>query len=181
MWKKVNGCGCENNSKPDNIIIRDSPKINNKIYDGIINLPYNNRICELKDKAICNYTDILSQLECGQLPDLEFLLEEISLIDIEEEELSLGRIELQYSEYLNYNPFSEKSTRYPYINKETGTWFVGELDTGVSATGTPGITPSINPDNGHWMIGDIDTGYNVTGNFVIESISKEAIDQLIND
>ena len=37
---------------------------------------------ELKQKAICEYQIIIQKLECGIQPDLEFLLEEISLIEI---------------------------------------------------------------------------------------------------
>ena len=36
----------------------------------------------LKKKVICEYNEILRQLECGIQPDIENLLEEISLIDI---------------------------------------------------------------------------------------------------
>ena len=42
----------------------------------------NNEIQELKDKVICEFLEIIKQLECGIQPNLEFLLEEISLIDI---------------------------------------------------------------------------------------------------
>ena len=39
----------------------------------------------LKDKVICEYKKIISDIERGQRPDIEFLLEEISAIDIEKE------------------------------------------------------------------------------------------------
>lgn len=39
----------------------------------------------LKDKIICNYKLIISELEQGRKPDLEFLLESISAVDIEKE------------------------------------------------------------------------------------------------
>jgi hypothetical protein len=39
----------------------------------------------LKDKIICEYKLIISKLEQGQKPDLEFLLEEISAVDLENE------------------------------------------------------------------------------------------------
>lgn len=45
-----------------------------------------NNLQELKEKVICEYFKIINQLECGTQPDLEFLLEEISLIDIQENE-----------------------------------------------------------------------------------------------
>lgn len=37
-------------------------------------------LCKLKQKIICEYWDIIHKLNCGILPDLEFLLQEISLI-----------------------------------------------------------------------------------------------------
>lgn len=48
-------------------------------YPNICNL------CELKEKIICDFQSIMSKLECGIQPDLEFLLEEISMIYIYEE------------------------------------------------------------------------------------------------
>ena len=39
----------------------------------------------LKDKIICEYKLIISKLEQGHKPDLEFLLEEISAFDLENE------------------------------------------------------------------------------------------------
>lgn len=39
----------------------------------------------LKDKIICEYKLIISKLEQGHKPDLEFLLEEISAVDLENE------------------------------------------------------------------------------------------------
>lgn len=37
---------------------------------------------ELKKKIICEYNKIIDQLECGKHPDLEEILEEMSLIEI---------------------------------------------------------------------------------------------------
>lgn len=39
----------------------------------------------LKEKIICEYKLIISELEQGHKPDLEFLLEEISAVDLENE------------------------------------------------------------------------------------------------
>ena len=50
----------------------------------------------LKDKVICEYLRIISDLERGQYSNLEILLEEISLIDIE---LDNKEFYIQY--YLN--------------------------------------------------------------------------------
>ncbi|MCK9310274.1 MAG: InlB B-repeat-containing protein [Candidatus Cloacimonetes bacterium] len=61
----------------------------------------------------------------------------------------------------------------PHIG-ENGNWWVGDIDTGISATGpqgesgsdgqdgTNGITPHIG-ENGNWWIGDIDTGIDANG------------------
>jgi len=52
----------------------------------------------LKDKIICEYKLIISELERGHKPDLEFLLEEISVVDLENE-LDNREFIIQY--YLN--------------------------------------------------------------------------------
>lgn len=52
----------------------------------------------LKDKIICEYKLIISELERGHKPDLEFLLEEISAVDLENE-LDNREFIIQY--YLN--------------------------------------------------------------------------------
>lgn len=46
--------------------------------------PMVNNLQELKNKIICEFLGIIDNLECGIRPDLEFLLEEISLVEIEE-------------------------------------------------------------------------------------------------
>ena len=56
----------------DPIISNVFPEDNNSYFN----------LDELKEKTICNYLHILDQLECGIQPDLEMLLEEISLINI---------------------------------------------------------------------------------------------------
>ena len=77
-------CGCiELDFRLKEYEIKDSPKSHPKVHLEIFN---NLDIQELKDKVICEYERIIHQLECGIQPDLEFLLEEISLIDIYENE-----------------------------------------------------------------------------------------------
>ena len=44
--------------------------------------PNINNLCELKNKIICDFYSIINKLECGIQPDLEFLLQEISLVYI---------------------------------------------------------------------------------------------------
>ena len=39
----------------------------------------------LKDKIICEYKQIITELERGHRPEVEFLLEEISAVDLENE------------------------------------------------------------------------------------------------
>jgi hypothetical protein len=53
-------------------------------YKGYLQelFPIVNNINELKNKIICEYLGIIDKLECGIQLDLEFLLEEISLVDI---------------------------------------------------------------------------------------------------
>lgn len=52
----------------------------------------------LKDKVICEYLSVLSSLERGLKPSLEFILEEISAIELEQE-LDNRECVIQY--YLN--------------------------------------------------------------------------------
>lgn len=52
----------------------------------------------LKDKIICEYKLIISKLEQGQIPSLDFLLEEISLVDLNYE-INNREFYIQY--YLN--------------------------------------------------------------------------------
>lgn len=52
----------------------------------------------LKDKVICEYRKIISRIEKGQYLDLEFLLEEISVIGLEDE---LDKREFIIQHYLN--------------------------------------------------------------------------------
>ena len=54
----------------------------------------------LKDKIICEYKLIISELESGRKPNLEFLLEEISAVDLENE-IDNREFVIQY--YLNNN------------------------------------------------------------------------------
>jgi hypothetical protein len=54
----------------------------------------------LKDKIICEYKLIISELEKGHRPDLKFLLEEISAVELENE-LDNREFIIQY--YLNNN------------------------------------------------------------------------------
>lgn len=59
----------------------------------------------LKDKVICEYKKIISDLENGLKPDIEFLLEEISTIDIEKE-IDNREFIVQY--YLNNQIINEE-------------------------------------------------------------------------
>ena len=80
MWK-INNCGC---NTPKIIPIEYSiPENYNINYYQIPEVKtYTSNIEELKDKIICEYLGIINNLECGIQPDLEFLLEEISLVEI---------------------------------------------------------------------------------------------------
>ena len=74
---------CRCNPKPEPIEFPISDSLKDKGIRGIPELfPINNNICELKQKIIQEYLQIIDNLECGIQNNLEFLLEEISLIDI---------------------------------------------------------------------------------------------------
>ena len=82
----MNRCGCSipdtSNFEfelPNNIFINDKNK-------GI-NIPLQEYtdIDKLKEKIKCEYLDIITQLENGNYPSLEFLLEEISAVELENE------------------------------------------------------------------------------------------------
>lgn len=78
----MNKCGC-NNPIPEKIEFEISNNFKfSKKSSIIINNNRFENIEELKNKVICEYLTILDKLECGIHSDLEFLLEEISLIDI---------------------------------------------------------------------------------------------------
>ena len=73
----------------DNILIPEK---------GIIPIIPETDIDLLKDKIICEYKQIITQLEKGYKPNLEFLLEEISVVDLENE---LDKREFIVQYYLN--------------------------------------------------------------------------------
>ena len=77
----MNRCGCNPIQEPFEFPIRDIDFGSNgaKIQELF---PIINNIDEFKDKIICEYIGIIDKLECGIQLDLEFLLEEISLVDI---------------------------------------------------------------------------------------------------
>lgn len=76
----MNNCRCNPVIEPE-IQIKDECFICFK--DNIQELfPLVNNINELKEKIICEYLGIIDKLECGIQLDLEFILEEISLVDI---------------------------------------------------------------------------------------------------
>ena len=78
----IRGCGCKSINNQFEFPILDD--INNVNLDLIIEeyYPNVNSLCELKNKVICEYKDIINKLNCGIQPDLEFLLQEISFIYI---------------------------------------------------------------------------------------------------
>ena len=51
----------------------------------------------------------------------------------------------------------------PHINETTGTWWIGEVDTGVKAGGKDGATPYISDATGTWWIGQLDTEIKAQG------------------
>lgn len=73
----ANKCGCNPTPEPFEFPIQNSTSLNIPFEDDEIDLE---GMCELKQKIICDFQNILKQLECGIQPDLEFLLEEISAV-----------------------------------------------------------------------------------------------------
>ena len=69
-------CNCIPNSEQFEFEI---PEEKNQISISF-NVQDNSNIDKLKRKIICEYLEIINKLKCGIQPDLEFLLEEISLI-----------------------------------------------------------------------------------------------------
>ncbi len=79
---QLNGCGCW---KPTPYDEYEIPKVVIPInkYPGLV-LPLSEKepcLGELKDKIINEYLKILDQLECGIQPNLDFLLDEISVVE----------------------------------------------------------------------------------------------------
>lgn len=68
-------CGCNPNPTQFEFQIQNT---NDLIIEPII--PNISNLGELKRKIICEYLGIINKLKCGIQPDLEFLLEEISLV-----------------------------------------------------------------------------------------------------
>lgn len=78
MWNLK--CGCNPISEPFEFELKD---IKPNYIKSDAELPNRTDYTQcLKEKIIQDYLNILNQLECGIKPDLEMLLEEISLIDM---------------------------------------------------------------------------------------------------
>lgn len=68
-------CNCIPNSEQFEFEIPEENQISISF-----NIQDNSNIDKLKRKIICEYLEIINKLKCGIQPNLEFLLEEISLI-----------------------------------------------------------------------------------------------------
>lgn len=79
-------CGCNPIPEPFEFKIKDRRSLNNSNISLIELFPQENNLQELKNKIIYEYLKVIDNLECGIHPDLEFLLEEISLVEIMENE-----------------------------------------------------------------------------------------------
>ena len=84
----MNNCGCNPIPQPFEFEIKDSNNLR-VLKSSPEFFPLINDLQELKNKIICEYLKIIDSLECGTKPDLEFLLEEISLVEIMEYEQKL--------------------------------------------------------------------------------------------
>lgn len=79
-------CGCNPIPEPFEFKIQDSVRLNNLNGYSTELFSQQNNLQELKDKIIYEYLKVIDNLECGIHTDLEFLLEEISLVEIMENE-----------------------------------------------------------------------------------------------
>ena len=83
VTRNVAVCGCKPIIEPIEFEIPDSNNINTISAD--VKFPEEESdLCELKSKVICDYINVIQNLECGRFSDLEILLEEISYIEITE-------------------------------------------------------------------------------------------------
>ena len=71
--------------------IHDTSILDNSLLKQEVYLPVDTGLCldKVKKEAICDFETILTQLECGIQPNLEDLLEKLSLIDINEDNCNL--------------------------------------------------------------------------------------------
>lgn len=86
VWLPIRDCRCHTiDNTYKEFEINDS--CSKKPKSGGIKIPQieDSDLSGLKNKIICEYEDIISKLECGIQPDLEFLLEEISLVYLYDE------------------------------------------------------------------------------------------------
>lgn len=82
MWKL--NCGCGQVPEPIEFDIIGTPSV---YTDNSVILPNKtDNTCCLIEKIIQEYFDIINKLECGIQPDLENLLQEISLIYMNNEQ-----------------------------------------------------------------------------------------------
>ena len=79
MWKL--NCGCGDVPEPLEFPIYNNPIVVSKI-DFILPNTTDKNEC-LREKIIQDYFDIINKLECGIQPELENILEEISLIEMD--------------------------------------------------------------------------------------------------
>lgn len=75
----MNRCGC--NPKPTQF---EFPIEDKEEFLQCCSCHEEKDFCELKNKIICEFFDIINKLECGIQPDLEPILEDISIVYIYE-------------------------------------------------------------------------------------------------
>lgn len=74
----INQCGCY--KLPEPYIETDIPSNPINISHIEVNLPHNRE--NLKEKIICEFQKIISKLECGELPNIEHIMNKICFLDI---------------------------------------------------------------------------------------------------
>lgn len=86
MWTL--NCGC-NDPTHHYIEFHIRGSVENPFSPSIQLTKKDSHIDELKDKIICEYINIIDKLECGIQEDLRNLMEEISLLEINEESFGI--------------------------------------------------------------------------------------------
>lgn len=94
------GCGCSPIISPEEFIYGTRIVFSKEYSYLFTSIVCPQEVRDLKDKVICEFQKIISELKKGHKPSLEFLLEEISAINLADEE-SLDRSKFVIQYYLN--------------------------------------------------------------------------------
>lgn len=112
MWSMNCGCNPVSNEQFEfNISSSNSRTTFYSNLSALLPKGNDSDIDNLECKTVQDYYDILNQLECGIQPDLEFLLEEISIIDMDSN-CSFNIIKRIYSSDPDYDEDYLRRSKY---------------------------------------------------------------------